>query len=409
MVARSIDSDPNLVNENVRMTPAPNAVRPRLLFLITEDWYFWSHRLELARAARSAGWDVSVATRVRDHGKLIHDEGFGLLPIRLVRGSRSPIQELLSVVELVRLYRRVRPDVVHHVALKPILYGSVAARSARVPAAVNGFAGLGYAFIESGERKGMLRFILGKALRWALALPHSRVVVQNAEDARELVDTGIVGSDQIQIIRGVGVDMVKFSPPLVTQDDNQVPVVVLASRMLWDKGIGEFVEAARLLKLRGIRVQCVLVGMVDMENPAAIPETQLRAWESKGLVRWWGHREDMPNVLASAQIVVLPSYREGLPKVLLEAAACGRPVVATNVAGCREIVKDGINGFLVPPKDPASLSDAITRLLEDPALRIRMGIRGREIVEKEFSVDRISQETLNLYNELWEERGKRLG
>ncbi len=227
------------------------------------------------------------------------------------------------------------------------------------------------------------------------------MVFQNAEDAGELVEAGIVGSDQIQVIRGVGVDTVKFSPPLETQDENQVPVVVLAGRMLWDKGIGEFVEAARLLKLRGSRVQCVLVGMVDKENPAAIPETQLRAWQSEGMVQWWGHREDMPNVLASAQIVVLPSYREGLPKVLLEAAACARPVVATNVAGCREIVKDGINGFLVPPKDPASLSEAIAKLLENPSLRIRMGIRGREIVEKEFSVDRISQETLNLYNELW--------
>jgi glycosyltransferase involved in cell wall biosynthesis len=391
------------------VTAASNIVRPRLLFLITEDWYFWSHRLELARAARSAGWDVSVATRVNDYGKRIVDEGFKLLPLRLVRSSRHPLREILTILEIVRLYRRVRPDVVHHVALKPILYGSVAARLARVPAVVNGFAGLGYTFIESGERKGMLRFIMGKALRWALALPRSRVVFQNAEDAGEFVEAGIVGSDQIQVIRGVGVNTVKFPPSPATQDENQIPVVVLAGRMLWDKGIGEFVEAARLLKARGIRAQCVLVGMIDKENPASIPETQLRLWQTEGMVQWWGHRDDMPNVLASAQIVVLPSYREGLPKVLLEAAACGRPVVATNVAGCREIVKDGINGVLVPPKDPASLSDAIATLLENPSLRVRMGARGREIVEKEFSVDRISQETLSLYNELWNQRGEGRG
>ena len=388
------------------MIPAPNSVRPRLLFLITEDWYFWSHRLELARAARSAGWDVSVATRVRDHGKRIEDEGFTLLPLGLVRSSRHPLREIFSILEITRVYRGVRPDVVHHVALKPILYGSVAARLARVPAAVNGFAGLGYTFIEAGRRKGVLRFIMGKALQWALTLPHSRVVFQNAEDASELVNAGIVGADQIQVIRGVGVDMVKFSPPLATQDENQVPLVVVAGRMLWDRGIGEFVEAARLLKLKSIRAQCVLVGMIDKENPAAIPETKLRAWQSEGLVQWWGHREDMPNVLASAQIVVLPSYREGLPKVLLEAAACGKPVVATNVAGCREIVKDGINGLLVPPKDSSSLSDAIVKLLGNAGLRAQMGARGREIVEKEFSVDRISRETLNLYDELWKRRGE---
>jgi glycosyltransferase involved in cell wall biosynthesis len=377
----------------------PKTHRPKLLFLITEDWYFWSHRLELARAARSAGWDVSIATRVCDHGKRIEDEGFQLFPLRLVRSSRHPFQELLSILELVRLYRRVRPEIVHHVALKPILYGSVAARLARVPATVNGFAGLGYTFIESGERKGFLRSTLGKTLGWALALTDSRVVFQNQEDAKQLVDAGIVSYDQIRVIRGVGVDTAKFSPPRTSQE-NPVPLVVLAGRMLWDKGIAEFVEAAQLLNVRKIRAQCVLVGMIDKENPAAISEAQLRAWQKDGVVEWWGHREDMPNILASAQIVVLPSYREGLPKVLLEAAACARSLVATDVPGCREVVKDGLNGFLVPPKDAVALSQAIARLLQDPSLRAQMGACGRQIVLKEFSVDRISGETLDLYKEL---------
>jgi glycosyltransferase involved in cell wall biosynthesis len=378
----------------------PVPVRPRLLLLITEDWYFWSHRLELARAARSAGWDVSIGTRVRDHGKRIEDEGFHLHPLRLVRSSRHPVRELLAIFELVRLYRRVRPDVVHHVALKPILYGSVAARLSRVPAVVNGFAGLGYTFTESGERKGVLRSLVGMALRWAIALPHSRVVFQNEDDAREFADAGIVRHDQIRIIRGTGVDTDKFVPPPVHQDGTQDPLVVLAGRMLWDKGIGEFVEAARLLSASGIRARCAVVGMLDQENPAAIPEMQLRAWQKEGVVQWWGHRDDMPNVLASAQIVVLPSYREGLPKILLEAAACARAVVATDVPGCRAIVKDGINGFLVPPKDSVSLCQALAKLLQNPGLRARMGAQGREIVVKEFSVDRISRETLDLYREL---------
>ena len=383
------------------MTP----LRPRLLLLISEDWYFWSHRLELARAARSAGWDVSIGTRVREYGKRIEDEGFHLHPLRMVRSSRHPVRELLSIFELVRLYRRTRPDVVHHVALKPILYGSVAARLSRVPAVVNGFAGLGYIFTESGERRGVLRSMIGKALRWTIALPHSRVVFQNEDDAREFADAGIARHDQIRIIRGTGVDTDKFVPPPAHHHGDQDPLVVLAGRMLWDKGIGEFVEAARLLRASGVRARCAIVGMVDEENPAAISETQLRTWQKEGVVQWWGHREDMPDVLASAQIVVLPSYREGFPKVLLEAAACARPLVATDVPGCRAIVKDGINGFLVSPKDPISLCQALVKLLQDPALRARMGAQGREIVVKEFSVDRISRETLALYRELLESSG----
>ena len=373
--------------------------KPRLLFLITEDWYFWSHRLELARAARSAGWEVIIATRVQKHGKRIEDEGFTLRPIRLLRSSRRLVHELSCVWELIRLYREEQPDLVHHVGMKPILYGSWAARFAKVGAAVNGFAGLGYTFIAGGRRKGVLRRIVGGALRWALALPHSLVVFQNEEDAKELVGSGIVRKERVRIIRGVGVDTDTFRPAL---PENPDPLVVLAGRMLWDKGIGEFVEAARRLQMDGILAQCVLVGMVDTENPAAISETQLRAWQQSGLVEWWGHRDDMPNILASAQIVVLPSYREGLPKVLLEAAACGRPIVATDVPGCREVVKDGANGFLVPLKDAGSLSRAIARLLSDPLLRRRMGACGREIALKEFSVGKISQETLDLYDELLE-------
>ena len=241
------------------------------------------------------------------------------------------------------------------------------------------------------------------ALRWAIALPRSRVVFQNEDDAREFADAGIVRHDQIRIIRGTGVDTDKFVPPPVHHDGNQEPLVMLAGRMLWDKGIGEFVEAARLLRASGLRARCVVVGMVDQENPAGISAMQLRACQKEGVVQWWGHRDDMPNVLASAQIVVLPSYREGFPKVLLEAAACARPLVATDVPGCRAIVKDGINGFLVSPKDPISLCQALVKLLQDPALRARMGAQGREIVVKEFSVERISRETLALYRELLEQ------
>lgn len=371
--------------------------RPRLLFLITEDWYFWSHRLDLARAARDAGFEVLVATRVQDHGTRIEQEGFKLLPIRMIRRSRHPLRELAAVMELAGLYRRERPDIVHHVAMKPILYGSVAARLARVPAVVNAFAGLGYVFITPGRWAGCVRFLIGKALRWTLALPCARVVVQNAEDGEQLVRDGIVPPGRAVVIRGSGVDPAVFTPSLESAGES---LVVLASRMLWDKGVREFVEAAGLLKAQGVRARCVLVGMVDEENPAKIPERQLQAWQAEGNIEWWGHRDDMRQVLSAARVVVLPSYREGLPKVLLEAAACARPIVAADVPGCREVVRDGDTGILVPPKNVQALAQAITTLLQDPALRERMGRRGRDLVVKEFSVERIASETLALYREL---------
>ena len=371
--------------------------RPRLLFVITEDWYFWSHRLDLARAARDAGFEVLIATRVRAHGERIAREGFGLLPIRMSRRSRHPLRELATVMELAGLYRRERPDIVHHVAMKPILYGSVAARLASVPAVVNAFAGLGYVFIAESRWAGFVRFLFGKALRWTLALPCARVVVQNAEDGERLVRDGIVQPGRVVVICGSGIDTALFAP---SSEPAGEPFVVLASRMLWDKGVREFVEAAGLMKAQGVRAKCVLVGMVDEENPAKIPEHQLQAWQAEGNIEWWGHRDDMRQVLSAARVVVLPSYREGLPKVLLEAAACAKPIVATDVPGCREVVRNGDNGILVPPKNAQALAQAIATLLQDPALCERMGRRGRDLVVKEFSVERIAGETVGLYREL---------
>lgn len=371
--------------------------RPRLLFLVTEDWYFWSHRLDLARAARDAGMEVLLATRVQDHGKRIEKEGFKLLPLHLVRLSRNPLRELAAVIELTRLYRRERPDIVHHVALKPIVYGSIAARLAGVPSVVNAFAGLGYAFIARREKVWLLRLLIRQALRWAMAHSHSLVIFQNQEDCEELVQAGLVRKTHARVIRGAGVDTVRFAPRPFPSGE---PVMMLAGRMLWDKGIGEFVAASRLLKQWGIPARFVLVGQPDHANPASIPLAQLRRWQEEGTVEWWGVREDMPNVLASAQVVVLPSYREGLPKILLEAAACAIPIVATDVPGCREIVRAGENGFLVLPRDSESLAKAIAALFKDSSLRERMGARGREIVVNEFSMERIARDTLALYREL---------
>lgn len=371
--------------------------RPRLLFLITEDWYFWSHRLDMARAARDAGFDVTIAARVTEHGDRIRQEGFQLLPLRMQRRSNHAFADLLAIVELIRIYRQQRPDIVHHVAMKPILYGSLAAWVAGIPSVVNAFAGLGYVFTDQEHRVGFLRLGLMKALKFAIARTKSLVLFQNAEDRNQLVDSGVVRPDQARIIAGSGIDTDKFVP---ADAPSGLPTVMLASRMLWDKGVGEFVRAARLVKEQGVGGRFLLVGRSDLDNPAAISHKQLQAWMREGSIEWWDHTDDMPAVLGMATIVVLPSYREGLPKVLLEAAACGKPLIATDIPGCRDIVRHQINGLLVPPRDSIALADAIAALLGNPQQRLAMGRAGREMVLQQYSVSKIAGETLALYGDL---------
>ena len=370
---------------------------PKLLFVVTEDWYFWSHRLDLARAAAQAGFDISIATRVTDHGERIQREGFRLFPIGLFRSSRNPFVELASVFELIRLYRRERPAIVHHVAIKPIMYGSLAAWISGVPVVVNAFAGLGYAFTDETRRGSMVHTYLRRALKILLRLSKSVVVFQNKDDRDLLLEAGVVEIQHTRIIPGSGVDTKTFD---VRPSAEKYSIVMLASRMLWDKGIGEFVEAARRLKQEGVSARYVLVGRCDEHNPAVIEPTQLRRWVEEGVVEWWEHRDEMPSTLASATIVVLPSYREGLPKVLLEAAACGKPLIATDVPGCRDIVTHGINGLLVPVRDSTALAAAIDSLLRDSSRRAAMGVAGREGVIRTFSVEKVAGQVVDLYREL---------
>jgi glycosyltransferase involved in cell wall biosynthesis len=377
--------------------------KPRLVLLITEDFYLWSHRLHVARAARDAGLDVHVVTRIRDYEKLLKEEGFTLVPIPFLRRGRQPVGELYGVLKLAQLYRRLKPDIVHHVAMKPVLYGSWAARLAGVPAVVNAVAGLGYGFIAEGWQARVLRAGLRTGLRSALALSNSKVIFQNREDFERMVREKVVRRERVVLIRGAGVDLTKYTP---SEERPGVPMVVYGGRMLWHKGIKEFADAARLLKQRHIPARFVLVGKTDPDNPDSLSEDQLLSYEKEGIIEWWGHREDIPEILSGAHVVVLPSYTEGLPKILLEACACARAVVACANAGCREIVRDGENGFLVPPKDAVALARAITDLLRDAGLRERMGKRGRDIVMNEFSVEQVARQTLEVYDEHLPQAGR---
>ncbi len=370
----------------------------KILFLVTEDWYFWSHRLPLARAAQAAGHEVLVATRVQDHGDRIRTQGFRLIPIGLRRSSRNPLCEIKAIYELYQIYSTEKPDLVHQVAIKPILYGSLAARFAGIKAIVNALTGLGYVFIAKGKKAFFLRSLITPFFWFAFSCRNCRGIFQNPEDRQTFIDRKIIIPEKAVLIRGSGVNTDLFSP--VPEAEGE-PKAILASRMLWDKGVGDLVEASKLLKNRGMPGRVILAGRPDPDNPASIPEEILTGWHEKGEIIWLGHRENIPRLLQQCHVAVLPSsYREGIPKCLLEAASAGLPLVATDVRGCREIVRNGVNGFIVPPKDPERLAQALATLLQNRELRQRMGKASREIAVNEFSEELVVRATLALYEEL---------
>ena len=369
-----------------------------IAYFVTEDWYFCSHRLQLAVAAKEAGYTVYVVTRVNSHGAEIEAAGLNLVPVTLSRRSKNPIVEAMFIWRLVRIYKEIRPDIAHHIAMKPVIYGSIAARAARaarVPAVVNAMAGLGFLFSSEKLIARLLRPVIRVLFRQLLNNDRTTVILQNPDDVKVLCDSGTVIRDHVRLIRGSGVDtdVYQYQP-----EPDGVPIVLLASRLLWDKGIGEFVDAASRINRERSNVRFVLVGEGDDENPASISADQLKEWNKQGNVECWGRRSDMPEIFAEAHIVCLPTaYGEGVPKVLIEAASCGRPIVATDAPGCREIVVDGKNGILVPVRDVDALVLAICKLLDSPVLRRQMGQSGRQLVKEEFSLEKVIGETLAIY------------
>jgi glycosyltransferase involved in cell wall biosynthesis len=371
-----------------------------ILFLVTEDWYFWSHRLPVARAARDAGARVILATRVEKLRGAIERERFELVALPWRRRSHNLWNEMRALVGIIALYRRVRPDIVHHIAVKPVVYGGIAARLAGARAQVNALAGLGYVETSRQLRARVLRGVFNAVLRFAWSGPRVHVIVQNPDDVEALSRTRLLDASHIHLIRGSGVDVARFTP---SPEPPSLPVrVVYAGRLLWSKGVRELFDAAREFRNRR-DVEIVLVGSPDPENPESVPAATVQAFVRKGLVSHVDWTDDMATVWRGAHIAVLPSYREGLPKALLEAAACARAIVATDVPGCREIARDGVNALLVPVRDAHALAAAIEKLAGDAALRARLGAAGREIVVKEFAESIVVRETLELYRSLCEE------
>jgi glycosyltransferase involved in cell wall biosynthesis len=371
---------------------------PKLLFLVSEDWYFVSHRLPLAIAARDAGFDVAVATQVNAHGETIRDAGLELLPITLTRSNLSPTAAARELSALKKLYARRKPDIVHHVALKPVVLGTWAARSTNVKGIVNAIAGLGYTFASASLKAQLVRIPMRHALRSALSAPRTRTIVQNTDDLNELRESRMARAENLRLVPGSGVDLAKFdvgAPPLGQ------PLVVLPARLLRYKGIVEFVDAARILKNKGIAARFALVGTPDPQNPASIAEDQLQRWRNEGVIETWGWRNDIERVLSEATLVCLPSYyREGMPKSLLEAAAARRAIVTTDVPGCREIVSFGKAGWMVPPRDATALADALRDALSNAEKQRIFAEAAYKQTAEHFSLHAIIAQTLAIYDEL---------
>ncbi len=368
---------------------------PRLLYVVTEDWYFLSHRLPMARAAREAGFEVHVATRVTGGGAAIAAEGFALHPVAFERGRLGPGAGWRTVRALRALYRELAPDVAHHVSLQCTLLGSMAA-SGLPMGVVNAVTGLGYAFTSGGARAAALRLAIGRLLRVLLNRGRGVALVQNPDDRALLEGLGVRG-DRIALIPGSGVDVESLQP---APEPPGAPKAAFVGRLLDDKGIRTLIEAHRMLRRRGSAVELLIAGTPDPANRASVSEAEAQSWNALPGVSWLGHVADISGLWARAHIAALPSRREGLPKSLLEAAACGRPMVATDVPGCREVAVADETGLLVPPDDAAALADAIERLAGSPELRARMGANARRMAVERFSAEAIGRQTVDLYRRL---------
>jgi glycosyltransferase involved in cell wall biosynthesis len=372
----------------------------KIILFANTDWYLYNFRRSFALALRDAGHEVLLISPPGPYGVKLQAMGFRWIPAPMERRSLNPLRELALLIWLWRVMRGERPDVVHSFTIKCAIYGALVGRLVGV-ARINAVAGMGYVFISDARKARLLRPAVRTLMRIAFGGKQARLILQNPDDVRLFERAGIVAPEQVRLIPGSGVDCSRFVAPDENRFSGKDPLrVVLAARLLWDKGLAEFVEAARILKAENRSFEFVLAGVPDPGNPAAVPEQTILAWQAAGLVQWLGHVSDMPNLLAGADIVVLPSYREGLPKTLIEAASCARPLITTDAPGCREVVAHDVDGLRVPARDAQALARAIARLQDDPVLARRLGLAAREKALAEFDERIVIARTLAVYDEV---------
>lgn len=371
----------------------------KIVYVVNEASFFLSHRLWLAREAIDRGANVVLICGENTGEHKLEEHGIDYLTVPMSRSGANPFVELRTFLKLLSLYKRLAPDLVHHVTIKPVLYGTVAARIAGVSAVVNAIPGMGFVFTRRGNRARLRRWLVFQLYRFAVSHPNMRVIFQNREDRGSFLANSIVLPEQVVLIRGSGVDLEEFEA--TAEPATKDIVFVLIARMLRDKGVGEFVEAAKRLRSNYPHWNFWLVGDVDPGNPTSLTVDELMAWDNEGVIHWLGQREDVSEVLKLSHVVVLPSYyREGLPKTLLEAAASQRAMIASRVAGCLEVVTDGVTGLIVEPRDVEDLATTMVRMGNDAGLRTRLGRAARSKAEAVFRVEDVVRDTFVVYQQL---------
>ena len=369
----------------------------KILYIVNEPWFFLSHRLPIALAAKKRGDTVHIATRAGATVKDITNMGFVHHVIPLSRSGSSLFNELNSLLSIWILLRQVNPEVVHLVTIKPVIYGGIAARFAPVKKVVAAVSGLGTLFLAKGFKAGLKRKIGIWLYRFALGSKKTTVIFQNPDDKQMFLDIKAVRSEQTKIIRGSGIDLSVFSSfpeSLVGK-----PLVTFAARLLFDKGLAEYIEAINILNHKNIAASYQIVGDVDAGNLTSATHKDIMQWQTTPNLTIMGYQKDMATVFRQSNLVVLPSYREGLPKVLIEAAACGRAVITTDVPGCRDAIEANKTGLLVAAQNAGELADAIEKLVLDSALRVKMGLAGRQLAEKKFAIEQVVEQHLFIYDE----------
>lgn len=371
----------------------------KILLVANTDWYLYNFRMSLARFLKASGFEVIFVAPSGEYQQKIINEGVGFIPWQVKRRSMFILGELIALIRLLLIYYRQKPCLVHHFTVKPVLYGSIAARIGGVGAIVNSITGLGYIFLSKDCNLKLLQKLLVPVYRFAFHQNRLHLIFENPDDLEMLESKNMIRKSQSSVIQGVGVDERVFSQ--TPDPNNEVPTIILPARMLYDKGVEDFVNAAKMVRLKR-KAKFILVGDVDPGNPSMIRKETLQRWVTEEAIEWWGFQGDMPNIFQNCNIVTLPSFGEGLPTVLIEAAACGRPLVATDVPGCRDVVMDGVNGYLVPVNDVDALAAAMIKLIDSPEKRQAMGNESRKLVLEKFTAEMVNQATFTIYKQLIE-------
>lgn len=377
-----------------------NKQNKKLLIVVNVDWFFISHRLCIAEAALKDGWIVYAVCEDTGRSKEITSKGINFINCPFSRYGTNLLKELKTFMAFYKIYKTIAPDVVHHITLKPVIYGSVISKLLKIKGTLNAISGLGYNF--TGDRKGFVQKVMIHLMTYGFRQNKLAIIFQNKDDCNEIKSLKIINSrNKIHFIKGSGVNLLeyKYHPP---ERKNKIQIL-LPTRMLWDKGVAELKVASEILESKyKHKVQFILSGLADNDNKAGVPEKFLKEWEKQDYVNWIGYNVNMIPIYKKSDIVVLPSYREGMPKSLIEACAIGRPIVTTNAIGCRECVDEGVNGYKVPVYSTKELSEAIEKLINSEEDRLKMGKNSRIKAEKEFSQKKVIAKHLEIYNELYE-------